>query len=186
MLSGNNNLFKIGVFMLFGSLSQSCNTPSCDLSCQELNYNKKIDIGKYNQDAIDFYERLNSINLTSNEVKEFTVNKLFNKSVSKLIFLERMSLDFSEQCEQLNFDQLLKDKEYCQILKVEYSNDEIGYIIGRCEYDIMGFTRSFNKFGFTLSTKAQYLLPSDKIMITYTPDDREKFSIESKDFRVIQ
>ncbi|HMS99156.1 MAG TPA: hypothetical protein PKA12_10450 [Saprospiraceae bacterium] len=183
MLSGKSNVLILGILMLINILSQSCNLASCDESCQEREFNKKIDLGRYNQDAINFYNKLNSLTFSSNEVKEIDLSELFEQSISRIVLIERMSVDFSKPCQKLNLDQVLKDKEYCQVLKVEYSNHEIGYIIGRCEYDLMGFTKSYCKIGFDLSNKVQYLLPSDKLSIIFNPGEREKFSIYSKDYR---
>ena len=191
-------LFKIKITMLCGKIrnnkwhilvlyfcisSISCESPTCNDSCKEKQFRDKIDIGRYNQDGIEFYKKLDSLALKENQEKEIRIKDLFDKEVSKIILVERMSIEFNKVCFQLSFDSILIGKEYCQLLKVEYLNKDIGYIFGRCEYDLMGFTKPYNKVGFDLPYKVQYLLPLDLISVLYTPKEREKFSIDSKNYK---
>ncbi len=186
MLNENNRNFKWYILVLYVCiLSIKCNSPSCDDLCKEKQFRDKIDIGRYNQDAVEFFKKLNSLSLNENQEKEIRVKDLFDKQVSKIVLIERMSVEFNKVCDQISIDPILRGKEYCQLIRVEYLDKDVGYIFGRCEYDLMGFTKSYTKVGFDLPYKIQYLLPNDIVSVLYTPKEREKFSIDSKYFKQI-
>lgn len=157
----------------------------CDENCQERKYAQMVDLGIFNKYGEQFYKKLISYKLKPQEIKVLSVNELFGKKITKVVFIERMQLDYNKLYKELKLNEILKGKEFCQIIIAEYNDGNVEYLIGRCEYDLMGFTKSYNKFGVDLLDKIQYLLPKDQLYLTYSVSDREKFTFTSKDFKNI-
>jgi len=156
---------------------------TCGDLCQEQNFNNSVDLGHFNIEGIKFYQKLESLSLKDNEEKEIEIKDLFEKEIKRIVLIERMHMDYSYINEKIKIDSILKNKEFCQIIIVEYKNNDIGYLMGRCEYDLMGYTKPYSKIGFDLEMNYQYLLPNDSIKVIFSPNEIERYSISSKKFK---
>lgn len=189
MQSGKNKLIYISAFILLLILVFKVIdilSPVCDAACQERRYGEMTDLGIYNNYRLQFYKNLELLMLKDGESRDIKVKQLFGDDIKQVIVIDRLTLDYSKKCDELHLNAILKNKDYCQVLIIEYKNKDYGYLIGSCEYDLMGFTKSYDKIGFYLKEKAQYLLPEDTLTIEHSTTAREKYSIELKETKKVE
>lgn len=170
-----------GAVMLFIIIKMTnVELPACDDACQQKKYKELTDLGKYNVDGFKLLQSIEKQGLNDGEHKELTLRQLFGDKIREIIFVERMTLDFGKKCDELPLNIVLEGKDYCQVAILRYENEIYGYLLGRCEYDLMGFTKSYDKLGFNLSERVQTVAAGDSLTIEYSSKAREFYSIEPK------
>ncbi len=187
MLNGINKkpIIWVGFFILLIFLVikvMDTSSAICDKKCQELKYNKMVDMGQYNKYGIDLSKKLNGMRIGDNQDTIVKIKELFGDEIKKMTLVERMSVDYDKECKDLPYNDILKGKVFCQVAIIEFTDGQIGYVLGKCEHDLMGFTKSYDKLGFDLIDRVQYLLPNDQVLIE---NIYEVYSISSKEYKVI-
>lgn len=190
MQNGKNKqrFIWIGVFLFVIILAKKLidnSSTICNQKCQKLEYQKMLDMRQFNKYSLNLSKKLLEIRVNSKQDTIVKLKELFGSQIEKMTLVERMSVDYNKKYRGLYFNDILKGKEFCQLAIIEFKDGQIGYILGKCEYDLMGFTRPYDKFGFELTDKVQYLLPYDQILIEHDSLGRQEFSISPKRTRIL-
>ena len=177
MLSGKSKgrLRLIAFILVLGYTSCYDRTKQMSMEDQ---YNKLVTLGNKDSLQVKFISNLKKLGLKDGESKQVKIKHLLGFDFKKLYLIDKMVIDFSVPCNELQGTSELSNKEFCQFGIIYKKDGTIEYLRGICDYDLMGLSHSFDKTGFSVKNPIEVVFPEDSVVISYSTQDRVLYLME--------
>jgi hypothetical protein len=146
----------------------------------EQRYKERLLLGKGDELQEEVTKKIKSFELKDEGTKEITFEALTGLDIEKIFIVDRMIMDYSVPCPEFVNTDLLKDKEYCQYALILDKQGITHYIRGSCNYDLLGFSQSYDTIGFDMAHPIEEFKKGSVFIITRSTIARMEYTIEPK------